>query len=309
MRSDAVSFIIPAYNCASTIGDSIESIMNGNIESGDEIIITNDASTDDTLDLLNSLKRMYPVITVLNHCLNKGGGAARNTAAEHANNQILFCLDSDNLLEKGSVQKLKDFMLDTAADIAVFQELHYFSGGKDKVTHKWIFKEGQTTFADYLSGSVVPGASGNYMFTKKSWQTVKGYPEFAGALDAWGFGLRQVAYGQKMLAMPRSYYYHRYGHESYWVRESKKGMTSLTALQILIPFLDQVNESDINYIMSRRGRYTWFENIDRRPIRVRSNILGKSGMAVDNLGNLILPATSNHGDIMTNIKKFFFRIH
>jgi hypothetical protein len=132
-----------------------------------------------------------------------------------------------------------------------------------------------------MSGHIVPGASGNYMFTKQSWLRAGGYPEFAGALDAWGLGFRQVATGQKMMVMPGGGYYHRYGHESYWVRESKKGITSLTALQVMIPFLDQIVDRDVNYMMGRR-RYTWFDNLDRRPIRIKGLRQGNAGRVLDN---------------------------
>jgi hypothetical protein len=118
------------------------------------------------------------------------------------------------------------------------------------------------------------------MFTKESWERANGYPEFAGALDTWGFGFWQVATGSKMICMPDFYYFHRYGHESYWVRQAKKGNISLTALQIILPFLYLFNERDVDYIMSRRGRYTWFDNLGQRPIRLKTKEVGRTGSIV-----------------------------
>ena len=59
MTSDnsKISFIIPAYNCADTIVESIDSIFNGNFEDGDEVIIVNDASTDKTWQIINDLQK------------------------------------------------------------------------------------------------------------------------------------------------------------------------------------------------------------------------------------------------------------
>lgn len=34
-----ISFIIPAFNCAETIGETIDSIYDGNFSNGDEVII------------------------------------------------------------------------------------------------------------------------------------------------------------------------------------------------------------------------------------------------------------------------------
>jgi glycosyltransferase involved in cell wall biosynthesis len=276
-----ISFIMPAFNCSKTIAESIESIMDGNFEKGDEVVICNDYSNDETDEVLNALKVKYSDLTVVNHLRNKGGAAARNTAVENSKNDILFCLDSDNILASCSVPRLKTFLLDSSADVVAFQELRYFSQSKESITHKWMFKEGSTTLADYLSGHVVPGASGNYMFTKSSWLNAGGYPEFAGALDAWGFGFRQVATGSKMVVMPDSYYYHRYGHESYWVRDSKKGKISLTALQIIIPYLDLLSAQDVNFIMGKKERTTWFENLLKHPVRLHDGTRGMSGHVVE----------------------------
>ena len=123
--------------------------------------------------------------------------------------------------------------------------------------------------ADNLAGHKVPGASGNYMFTRESWKRAGGYPEFAGALDTWGFGFRQLATGSKMMVMEDSYYHHRCGHESYWVRFKNDHSPSLTALQIILPFIELMNERDVNRIMGR-GRDTWFGNTEKQPVRLKS---------------------------------------
>jgi hypothetical protein len=115
------------------------------------------------------------------------------------------------------------------------------------------------------------------MFTKESWIRAGGYPEFAGSYDAWGFGFRQLATGAKMVVMPESFYFHRHGHDSYWVREARKGNASLKVLQILLSFLDMFDQEDVDYIMSRKGRYDWFENLERHPIKLKTGERGKSG--------------------------------
>lgn len=283
-----VSFIIPAYNCESTIVESLMSIIDGNYTYGDEIIIVDDASADGTKSILEKYATKYDFVHVVNHVRNKGGAAARNTAVENSNNELIFCLDSDNVLASGSIEKLKKYLNEQSTDIASFQELHYFTNSITDVTHRWVFNEGNITFADCLSGSVVPIASGNYLFTKNSWVRAGGYPEFAGALDAWGFGIRQLATGSKMVVMPDSFYYHRHGHDSYWVRDSRKSNVSLTALQIIIPYLDQIIDRDLIYLVSSKGRNIWFEQLDKRPLRLKSGVAGRAGRVVNTLGSSLL---------------------
>ena len=253
-----ISFVMPAFNCATTVRVSIASIMNGNFEPGDELIIVNDASTDSTQQVIDEQREKYEGIVVRQHLINKGSAAAgRNTAIERARNELIFCLDADNVLVPNSVPKLKAHLLRTGADAAAFGELHYFVDDPQEVTHKWVYKEGIITLSDALSGSIWPGPSGNYMLTKESWLRAGRYNEFiGGAYDSWAFGIQQLATGSKMVTLKETFYYHRYGHASVFVRDSQKTNASLTALCVLLPFLCLINDVDVEYVMSQEGRYT-----------------------------------------------------
>jgi len=283
----SISFIIPAYNCASTVSETVTSIMAGNLMEGDEIVIVDDGSSDDTPAVLRELASRFPSIRVIFHPRNRGGGAARNTAAEEARNELLFCLDSDNVLAPDSVPKLKKFLLQEGADVASFQALHYFRDTVETITHRWLFNAGDITLADCLAGGISPVSSGNYLFMRDSWLRSGGYPEFAGALDAWGFGFRQLATGSRMIVMPDSFYFHRYGHESYWCRELRERNPSHVALQVVLPFMDRLEEKDMDFIMGKKGRNIWFSNLKNRPLKLRGMPVGKTGVVADTEGNVV----------------------
>ena len=282
-----LSFIIPAYNCAGTVAQSVASILDGNLRDGDEIIIVDDGSTDDTPRVLDQLANRHPAIRLAPHGRNKGGGAARNTAVDHARHDLIFCLDSDNLLVPGAIAPLLHHLQETGADAATFNESRMFKTAPMETTLTWRYRPGPLTLADYLAGIVVPGASGNYLFTRQSWLRAGCYPEFSGALDTWGFGLRQVATGQRVMIMDRGFYCHRHGHDSYWTRESAKGKASLVALQLLIPYLDQIHDEDVDYVMGREGRLTWHGMLDYRPLRLTTGQNGRAGVILDTTGQLI----------------------
>jgi glycosyltransferase involved in cell wall biosynthesis len=276
-----ISFIIPAFMCANTIKESVNSIFETNFEKNDEVVIVYDLSSpsDNLENTLFELKNKYPQINLIKHLIPRGGGVARNIAVENCINQLIFCLDSDNILAPFTIQRLKIFLINSGADVAAFQELHYFKDSIEQITHKWQFKSGLISLADCLSGGVTPGASGNYLYTKNSWIRAGGYPEFT-FLDTWGFGFRQLATKSKMMVMEDSYYFHRYGHNSYWVREYKKGTTSLQALQIILPYLYLIKDIDIEYLLSSKGRDSWFSQLNNRPIKLKNNTSGKSGFVI-----------------------------
>lgn len=63
-----ISYCMPTFNSADTIAESVESIMDGNFEDGDEMIIVNDGSTDNTVKIVEGLKKKYGGETVID-CL------------------------------------------------------------------------------------------------------------------------------------------------------------------------------------------------------------------------------------------------
>jgi len=272
-KNNSISFIIPAYNCAKFLPDAINSIFDGNFTSGDEIIIVDDASTDKTLKIAKKLQKKHPTIRIFQHHYNKGSAAAgRNTGIDNSKNELIFCLDADNILCPNSIPKLKQFMISKKADAAAFGELHFFKKKITNVTHKWIYKQ-SITLDDCLNNTdKVPCASGNYLFTRDSWLKAGRYNESSAiiAYDSWAFGFCQLATDSKMVTMPKSFYYHRCGYESTYVKEVEKINPSLTILQIILPFINLFDKRDIDYIMSPKARSKWFVDLKNHPIRLSS---------------------------------------
>ncbi len=276
---------MPAHNCASTVAESVESIINGNFAAGDELIIVDDGSTDETPRVLLKLKQKYPAITVITGKENLGCPAARNIAYAAAQNPIIFNLYADDVLVPGSVARLKSYMVAEEADMAGFAEYHYFQKsrrGKKEITHKWICRPGILTLSDFLTGDINPGPGGNYMFTKAIWQKVGGVWEYGkGMHEAWGFTLKCLAFGAKFAVMPNSFYYHRYGTNSLFMREAKKeNEVSLMATKMITPYLDLLDPRDAAYIRSEAGSKNWFKTLDRAPIRLKNAPVGKTGYKV-----------------------------
>jgi glycosyltransferase involved in cell wall biosynthesis len=107
MNKPIISYVIPCYNCETTIFDTIDSIRvsretirkQKNLPSlweQIEVIAVNDGSTDSTLDILNAISEQHPNVKVINLPNNKGKGIARNTGNNFANADIIAVLDSDD---------------------------------------------------------------------------------------------------------------------------------------------------------------------------------------------------------------------
>ena len=93
MSSPKVSVIVPAHNVAEFIGDAIDSLLAQTFADF-EIIVVDDASTDNTVDVVAGLGD--PRVRLLSHSTNSGVAAARNSAIENAKGALLAFLDSDD---------------------------------------------------------------------------------------------------------------------------------------------------------------------------------------------------------------------
>src|SRR6266540_3151057 len=88
----SVAVVIPAYNAARFIRDSLESAFNQTIGAPDQVIVVDDGSEDGTTDVV---RQFGPRVTLLNQ-RNGGAAAARNAGAAVARTEWLAFLDADD---------------------------------------------------------------------------------------------------------------------------------------------------------------------------------------------------------------------
>lgn len=94
MTAPLVSVIMPAYNGAAFIGETIRSVLAQTL-SDFELVIVDDCSTDTTWDVLQSFAD--PRIRLFRAEKNGGPVQARNQAFGHASGQYIVGLDQDDL--------------------------------------------------------------------------------------------------------------------------------------------------------------------------------------------------------------------
>lgn len=92
---DLVSIIMPSYNTAQYIADSIRSVQAQTYENW-ELLIVDDCSTDDTDDVVASFLS-DPRIRYLKNEVNSGAAISRNYALREAKGRWIAFLDSDDL--------------------------------------------------------------------------------------------------------------------------------------------------------------------------------------------------------------------
>src|SRR6187399_2905671 len=99
-----VSIITPSYNSSKHIAAAIESILNQSYTDWEHIII-DDASGDDSLEIVKQYSAKDARIKCIALNENKGVANARNQGLEFATGKFITFLDSDDLWDSSKLEK------------------------------------------------------------------------------------------------------------------------------------------------------------------------------------------------------------
>ncbi|AWI25063.1 glycosyl transferase [Flavobacterium pallidum] len=109
MERPVVSIITPSYNSASFITQTIRSVQEQTFLHW-ELLITDDCSTDDTVEIINAFIKADSRIKLFTLPQNAGPGVARNHSLNHAAGKYIAFLDSDDLWKPEKLEKQIRFM-------------------------------------------------------------------------------------------------------------------------------------------------------------------------------------------------------
>lgn len=117
-----VSVIVPVYNQMEYIKTCILSIQNQTLKDI-EIICVDDASSDETPDIIGEFMRQDRRIRYRRNECNLGPGLSRNVGLDMAKGKYLIFLDSDDYFEKDMLRTVYDMAETADADMVIFSEL------------------------------------------------------------------------------------------------------------------------------------------------------------------------------------------
>lgn len=111
-----ISVIIPVYNAEKYIERCIKSLLSQTITDM-QIIIVNDGSTDETIQICETLQQSYSGIELIT-IPNRGVSAARNTGLQKTHAEFITFVDADDWLEPDTLERMLQGIQSTEADIA-----------------------------------------------------------------------------------------------------------------------------------------------------------------------------------------------
>lgn len=131
--SPAISVVAPMYNEAGGASELVDEIAKALGDIDHEIIIVDDASTDDTPSKLREAQKRHPQLRVLRHERNAGQSRALRTGVLAARAELVAMLDGDGQNDPADIPALLARLEQTGADMAAGERL----GRKDTAAKKW----------------------------------------------------------------------------------------------------------------------------------------------------------------------------
>lgn len=122
-----ITIIIPTYNRESTIGRCLDSILCQDTHDI-EIICVNDASTDDTENILKEYMEKNDNVRVYNNEYNRGQGYSRNYGVELSLGYYIWFVDSDDMIDSEAISEVRKYT--DGNDVIAFDSIRVDERGK-----------------------------------------------------------------------------------------------------------------------------------------------------------------------------------
>ena len=216
-----VSVIIPVYNMADYIEETVKSVLSSDYDNF-EIILVDDGSKDNSLSIAKNLSYKDDRIKVISQN-NSGVSAARNNGISNALGEYIFPLDADDKIAPELLSRsVKEFLSDK--DVKCVTCRAEFFGSK---TGEWKLREFSLPLI--ARKNMIPASA---MFKKTDWERTGGYSTEIIAREDWDFWIGVLKDGGKVVRLDYIGLFYR-------IRENSKRVTDRALKKHVIAVLNR----------------------------------------------------------------------
>lgn len=223
-----VSIIVPCFNSAKYMDRCMNSLLHQTIGIEHlEIILVNDASTDDTYERMLEYEKKSPdSILVINLEENMRQGGARNIALEYATGEYIAFLDADDWMDINAYKELYHLARESCADLLQFN--HYNTNIYKSIKIENVKQDLEMNICDedtrkwFLSKNVMTCGCTNKLYRTNLIKSVKSrYSEHC-MYEEPPFVYPLLLFAQKICCTTKAYYYYYMNPESTVNKDMRK---------------------------------------------------------------------------------------
>lgn len=227
-----VSIITPLYNQAEYVSETIESALAQTYKDV-EIIVVNDASTDNSADVLAKYEGR---IKLVHNASNRGLPATRNVAIHWSTGDLILPLDSDDKIDPDYLEKTVPLMTDGVGIVSTYMWFEPVEECRQK-GHAWaqaglpgspwhIFAP---TKEQILNGNSLPVCS---LIRRQALMEAGMYnEEFVDGAEDWGLWAGIISKGWQVRVLPE-YLFHYRVHSKSMCRSAQMAPFSVRKAQL-----------------------------------------------------------------------------
>lgn len=124
MYHPIISIIIPVYNSEKYLDRCLESVLCQTMENI-EVIVVNDGSTDNSIQIINKYLKKYNNLILINQ-KNLGQGIARNAALQICKGEYIGFVDSDDFIRNDMFESMYKKAKKYDLDVVICNFLYYY---------------------------------------------------------------------------------------------------------------------------------------------------------------------------------------
>ncbi|WP_304198607.1 glycosyltransferase family A protein [Flavobacterium alvei] len=202
MQTSKVSVIVPCYNQAQYLDESLASIYH-QTHTNWECLIVNDGSLDHTEEIAQKWEAKDPRFIYIPK-ENSGVSNARNLGIEKASGEFILTLDADDKYEASFMEKALKILLERP-EIGIVSSWGMFFTN-DKMLQ--VFRSNAKSIADFLFHNGVN--MGSSLYRKECWAKAGKYDgDVRNGYEDWEFYLRVCALGWKVHIIEEVLFFYR----------------------------------------------------------------------------------------------------
>ena len=206
----AVTIVTPFYNTGAIFHETARSVLRQSFQQWEWIIVNDGSTSPEALALLDSYRHTDPRIRVIDHEVNQGLSAGRNTGYRAARAPYVVQIDSDDLLEPTAIEKWV-WLLESYPEFAFVTGYSVGFGAQE-----YLWEQGFHNGGVFLEQNAVNATTA---VRRDVHRAVGGYDEtIRGGLEDWDFWLHCASEGYWGATLPEylDWYRRRENHADRW---------------------------------------------------------------------------------------------
>ncbi|MEL7078769.1 MAG: glycosyltransferase family A protein [Cyanobacteria bacterium J06648_1] len=206
MPKPKISIIIPAYNAAKTIIDTVDSVRQQTINDW-ELIIVNDGSTDNTQEIVEAISE--PRLKLITFT-NGGVAQARNRGIAEAQGKYVAFLDADDLWLPNKLERQLQALEGTPEAIAAYSWTYFMDEQQDGYVYHSSpgYQYEGDVYPQLLQGDFIHTGS-NILVHRQALTQAGGFDSQYTGCEDWDMWLRLAAIGNFVVVPQHQIFYRR----------------------------------------------------------------------------------------------------